>query len=62
MGGVIVIIGLYLVLWGKEKDQDLDRNSQKHLYLDNGEQKGAITDPAKNNRGKEETLKGPLEV
>ncbi|XP_020248870.1 WAT1-related protein At4g08290-like isoform X5 [Asparagus officinalis] len=43
-GGVIVIIGLYLVLWGKEKDLEPDGNSQKPAPLANDEQKEASND------------------
>ena len=64
MGGVIVIIGLYLVLWGKEKDQqdqELDANFQKTPYLDNGEHKEA-NHSLKYKGGRGEHLKGPVQV
>ncbi|KAF5205439.1 Wat1-related protein [Thalictrum thalictroides] len=38
LGGIIVIIGLYVVLWGKEGDQKYDINSQKDSSLNNEEQ------------------------
>jgi len=64
MGGVIVIIGLYLVLWGKEKDQDqeLDANFQKPPYLDNGEHKEATNHSLKYKGGRGEHSKGPVQV
>ncbi|KAI4349407.1 hypothetical protein L6164_009999 [Bauhinia variegata] len=42
LGGVIVIIGLYLLLWGKEGDQDLLK-SQQQSSLTHDEQKESRT-------------------
>ncbi|KAF8394292.1 hypothetical protein HHK36_020498 [Tetracentron sinense] len=39
LGGVIVIIGLYILLWGKEGDQEVCVGPQKQSYLSYDEQK-----------------------
>ncbi|KAM3708205.1 hypothetical protein ACJW31_02G080100 [Castanea mollissima] len=39
LGAVIVIIGLYMLLWGKEGDQDVHNNSQEQPCLTCKEQK-----------------------
>lgn len=39
LGAVIVIIGLYMLLWGKEDDQDVHNNSQEQPCLTCKEQK-----------------------
>lgn len=44
IGGVIVIVGLYMVLWGKEKDQELDGEPQKPEYSDGTFQEDTIDD------------------
>ena len=33
LGAVIVIIGLYMLLWGKEGDQEVHNNSQEQPCL-----------------------------
>lgn len=33
LGAVIVIIGLYMLLWGKESDQEVHNNSQEQPCL-----------------------------
>ncbi|PIA45343.1 hypothetical protein AQUCO_01700704v1 [Aquilegia coerulea] len=38
LGGIIVIIGLYVVLWGKEGDPKYEVNSQEDSSLNNEEQ------------------------
>lgn len=35
IGGVIVIIGLYLVLWGKDKDQVQEQRTEKPSDISN---------------------------
>jgi len=34
IGGVVVILGLYLLLWGKEKDQEHGASKKQELELD----------------------------
>eukprot|EP00262_Sarcandra_glabra_P004935 TRINITY_DN16172_c0_g2_i1.p1 TRINITY_DN16172_c0_g2~~TRINITY_DN16172_c0_g2_i1.p1 ORF type:complete len:222 (+),score=21.06 TRINITY_DN16172_c0_g2_i1:25-666(+) len=58
LGGAIVIVGLYLVLWGKEGDGDDQIKSQDgSSYLNNGEQKEGT-----HLSEKKDTLKGSLQV
>ncbi|KAK7830670.1 hypothetical protein CFP56_028062 [Quercus suber] len=40
LGAVIVIIGLYMLLWGKEGDQEIHNNSQEQPCLTCKENKG----------------------
>ncbi|BAF10886.2 Os03g0149300 [Oryza sativa Japonica Group] len=34
IGGVVVILGLYMLLWGKDKDQEYNANKQQESDLD----------------------------
>lgn len=34
IGGVVVILGLYMLLWGKENDQEQDASKENELELD----------------------------
>ncbi|KAJ6810044.1 WAT1-related protein-like isoform X1 [Iris pallida] len=62
MGGVIVIIGLYMVLWGKEKDEVTDVDTQKPSHKDFGDQKETSNDILKYNGENHGAPKRPAEV
>lgn len=41
IGGLIVIIGLYLVLWGKERDQEEQMESKRPAFLAYGKEEAS---------------------
>ncbi|KAK2647255.1 hypothetical protein Ddye_022450 [Dipteronia dyeriana] len=47
IGAVIVIVGLYMLLWGKEADQEVDGKTEEHSCSSCDEEKG----PRMNNSG-----------
>ncbi|XP_020084622.1 WAT1-related protein At4g08300-like isoform X1 [Ananas comosus] len=54
MGGVIVIVGLYLVLWGKERDKECREQAEKQPDSTYDKQNGAREVSATNNGEKDE--------
>ncbi|CAN6285659.1 unnamed protein product [Urochloa humidicola] len=44
IGGVIVILGLYMLLWGKEKDQEHGASKEQELELDCEKQARKVSD------------------
>ena len=44
IGGVVVILGLYLLLWGKEKDQEHGASKKQELELDCEKQARKVSD------------------
>lgn len=54
MGGVIVIVGLYLVLWGKERDKECREQTEKQPDSTYEKQNGAREISATNNGEKDE--------
>ncbi|WOL09882.1 hypothetical protein Cni_G18635 [Canna indica] len=62
IGGIVVIIGLYLVLWGKERDQVGDVRPEDSSSADNEKGKEESQEPFKNSDNKADNQKGCAEV
>lgn len=49
IGGVVVILGLYMLLWGKDKDQEYSANNEHESDLDCEKQEKVIDASAAQN-------------
>ncbi|CAL9108992.1 unnamed protein product [Musa textilis] len=59
IGGIVVIIGLYSVLWGKERDQETETMSPEDAsFVAPGKETGGSQDTFKNMCGKADNTKG----
>jgi hypothetical protein len=58
IGGVVVIAGLYMLLWGKEKDQEYNASGEEHVAdLDCEKQQAKITGASSAKNGSEQEAK-----